>query len=61
LIEPEKEIILILVPNQLAEEVLNAVRIAGNLDKPQKGVAFVLEVAKVTGICHLRQDVDENA
>jgi nitrogen regulatory protein PII len=56
LIEPEKEIVLILVPIELTEKVLEAVRIAGNLDKPQKGVAFVLAVSKVAGICHLWQD-----
>lgn len=53
LIEPEKEIILTLVPRKLTEKVLEAVYIAGNLDKPHTGIAFVLDVEKVVGICHL--------
>jgi nitrogen regulatory protein P-II 1 len=53
LIEPEKEIMLILVPQELTEKVLEAVYIAGKLDKPHTGIAFVLDVEKVVGICHL--------
>lgn len=60
LIEPEKEIILILVPTEITEKVLEAVRVAGNLDKPHRGIAFVLAVEKVAGICHLCQDADKN-
>ncbi len=56
LIEPEKEIILTLVPKEITEKVLKEVCTAGNLDKPNKGIAFVLDVDKVAGICHLCQD-----
>jgi nitrogen regulatory protein PII len=61
LIEPEKEIILTLVPSELSETVLEAVCVAGNLDKPHKGIAFVLDVEKVAGICHLCEGTNENA
>lgn len=53
LIEPEKEILFILVPKDITEKVLEAICAAANLDKPNKGIAFVLDVEKVVGICHL--------
>jgi len=52
-IEPEKEIVLSLVDNAITNQVLDAVTTALELDKPGKGVAFVLAVDKVVGICHL--------
>lgn len=51
-IEPEKEIIMILIKEELADKVLDAIVSAGRLDKPGKGLAFVLDVFKVAGICH---------
>jgi nitrogen regulatory protein PII len=55
LIEPEKEILLTLVPIEISANVLKAICAAGNLDQPNKGIAFVLDVEKVSGICHLGQ------
>lgn len=52
-IEPEKEIILNLIDRKKTERVLAAVTTALDLDKPGRGVAFVLAVEKVAGICHL--------
>jgi nitrogen regulatory protein PII len=52
LIEPEKEIILSLVPKDITEQILEVVNKAGRLDKPHTGIAFVLNVDKVVGICH---------
>lgn len=52
-IEPEKEIILTAVPRAKSGKVLEAIVRAGELDKPGTGVAFVLELKKVAGICHL--------
>lgn len=60
LIEPEKEIILTLVPIEISANVLKAICAAGNLDQPNKGIAFVLDVEKVSGICHLCQRADGN-
>lgn len=51
-IEPAKEIIMILIKKELADKVLNAIVRAGKLDEPGKGLAFVLNVSKVAGICH---------
>ncbi|NLO90070.1 MAG: P-II family nitrogen regulator [Clostridia bacterium] len=50
--EPEKEIVLTLISEDKLEDVLNAVVSTGKLDKPGKGIAFVVNVKKVTGICH---------
>jgi nitrogen regulatory protein PII len=55
-IEPEKEIVLTLIDRQKTEKVLAAVTEAAQLNKPGKGVAFVVQVAKTVGICHLLRD-----
>jgi nitrogen regulatory protein PII len=52
-LETEKEIILTVVQNEKAREILAAITRAGNLDKPGYGIAFVLPVKQVAGICHL--------
>jgi nitrogen regulatory protein PII len=52
-IEPEKEIVLTIIDRTKSENVLTAIRDAVDLNKPGAGVAFVLELEKVVGICHL--------
>ena len=52
-IEPEKEIVLTLIDRNKTGDVLAAISHAVDLNKPGKGVAFVLEVEKTAGICHL--------
>ncbi|HMM38885.1 MAG TPA: P-II family nitrogen regulator [Desulfovibrio sp.] len=52
-IEPEKEIVLTAVPERLTEPVLGAIVEAADLEKPGTGVAFVLPLKAVAGICHL--------
>ncbi|MCG0275164.1 MAG: P-II family nitrogen regulator [Thermosediminibacteraceae bacterium] len=52
-IEPEKEIVLTLIDRAKTEKVLEAISNAAELDKPGKGIAFVLEVERTVGICHL--------
>lgn len=52
-IEPEKEIVLTLIESVNTEKTLEAITDAVGLDKPSKGVAFVLGVEKAVGICHL--------
>lgn len=51
-IEPEKEIVLTLIPKTLTERVAQAIREATDLEKPGKGIAFVIDVAQVMGIAH---------
>ena len=55
-IEPEKEIVLTLVPCEQVETVLKAIIEEAELNKPGKGIAFVLEVERVAGITHLLDD-----
>lgn len=52
-IEPEKEIVLTLVPTDISRRVLAAIVEAGELEKPGTGIAFILPVSAVAGICHL--------
>jgi len=56
-IEPEKEVILTLVPQKVTDRVLESIVKAGELDKPGKGIAFVLDVEKVLGINHLLEEM----
>jgi nitrogen regulatory protein PII len=52
-IEPEKDIVLTLVPSDRTEKVLDAIVRATELNEPGNGIAFVLDVEEVTGINHL--------
>lgn len=52
-IEPEKEIVLTLVPDTKTDDILEAIVEAGQLDKPGTGVGFVLDARKIIGINHL--------
>lgn len=48
-IEPEKEVVLILVESWKTEKVLAAIAEGLNLNEPGKGIAFVLNAEKVVG------------
>ncbi|GAE26330.1 nitrogen regulatory protein P-II [Halalkalibacter wakoensis JCM 9140] len=52
-VEPEKEVILTLVPKNKLDLILSAVEKAGKLDKPGNGIGFIVDVKKVAGIVHL--------
>lgn len=52
-IEPEKDIVLTLVPSDRTEKVLEAIVEASKLNEPGQGIAFVVDVEKTTGINHL--------
>lgn len=56
-IEPEKEIILTLVPESKTDEILEAIVEAGQLNRPGTGVGFVLDAKKIVGINHLIEDL----
>jgi len=51
-IEPEKDMLFVLIPKEATDTVLDAMITAGNLDEPGKGIAFVLDVPRVAGIAH---------
>ncbi len=52
-IEPEKDIVLTLVPTDRTEKVLEAIVQASELNEPGHGIAFVIDIEDVTGINHL--------
>ncbi|MCQ2409857.1 MAG: P-II family nitrogen regulator [Clostridia bacterium] len=49
-IQPEKEMVMILVPSSIKEDVLHAIYKAGGLNTPGQGIAFALPVDNVVGI-----------
>ncbi len=55
-IEPEKEMVLTVVPRSKTKAVLAAIVKAGELNKPGTGIAFVLELKEIAGICHLLEN-----
>jgi nitrogen regulatory protein PII len=52
-VEPEKEMVLTIVSEKITTQVLSAIVEAGELMKPGAGIAFVLPIKAVAGICHL--------
>ncbi|WP_199221506.1 P-II family nitrogen regulator [Desulfonatronum sp. SC1] len=54
-IEPEKDIVLTIVPQEKTQIVLDAILEQGSLNKPGAGIAFVVDLKKVVGICHMCQ------
>lgn len=52
-IEPEKEILLTIIPSHLTQAVMGAIREASRLDHPGTGVMFSLRLDQVAGICHM--------
>jgi nitrogen regulatory protein PII len=52
-IEPEKEIVLTLISQDKSQEVLETIVRETQLEKPGRGIAFILDVKAVAGISHL--------
>jgi len=52
-IEPEREMLMILIKKTYTERVLEAIVARGELNKPGKGIAFVVDVSMVAGIVHM--------
>jgi len=51
-IEPEKEVVLTLVPEPSSGRILEAVVAAAHLSKEGNGIAFVVPVDRVVGAAH---------
>ncbi len=49
-IQPEKEIVMILVPAELKEDILHAIYKEAGLDSAGQGIAFALPVDSVVGL-----------
>ena len=52
-IEPEKEIVLTIVPQAKTEQVRSAIVAAGELNKPGTGICFVIGLKGLFGAVHL--------
>lgn len=57
--EPEKEVVLILIDRGKSRAVMQSIYRGIGMDKPGRGIIFVLDVAKVAGIVHLDCIEDE--
>ncbi len=57
-ITPDKELVLILVPRDLTDQILHALYRAVGLKTPGQGIAFSLPVDQVVGLSTLT--IDEN-
>jgi len=55
-IEPEKEVVLTLVPAELVDRVLQEILRCAEITAPGHGLAFVVAVEQVAGIVHLVQE-----
>ncbi|ANU18302.1 PII family protein [Planococcus maritimus] len=51
-IDPEKDVVLTLVPAAFAEKVVASIEQAVDLDAPGKGIAFLIDVENVFGVNH---------
>ncbi len=49
-IQPEKEIVMILVPSKLKDDILHAIYKEAGLDSAGQGIAFALPVDAVVGL-----------
>ncbi len=52
-IEPEKEVVLTVVPADIAQTVLTEITTAAQLSAPGHGLAFIVSVEQVAGVVHL--------
>ncbi|HEX7011858.1 MAG TPA: P-II family nitrogen regulator [Steroidobacteraceae bacterium] len=55
-IEPEKEVVLTLVPADLVDRLIAEIVRAAELTMPGHGLTFVVPVEQVAGIAHLVQE-----
>lgn len=57
-IEPEKEIVLTVVPAAMKDAMLHEIQQAAELNVPGNGLAFLLSLEKVIGVVHLVESSD---
>ena len=51
-IQPDKEIVLIIVKSEIKDDILHALYKEVGLDSPGQGIAFSLPVDDVVGLSH---------
>lgn len=49
-IEPEKEIVMIIVEKEKSDKIINSIKEAMNIEEPGKGIIFVIKVNKISGL-----------
>ena len=57
-IEPEKEIVLTVIPRDLKDLLLREIVNAAHLESPGNGLAFALPLEQVVGIVHLVESAE---
>lgn len=57
-VQPEKEMVLILVPADIKEAVMHALYKNVGLNTPGQGIAFALPVDNVVGLSNLQVEID---
>ena len=55
-IDPEKDMILTLVPSSYTDKVINSIEQAVDLNAPGRGIAFLIDVENVFGVNHSSLD-----
>ncbi|MBI3970002.1 MAG: P-II family nitrogen regulator [Chloroflexi bacterium] len=60
-VQPEKEIVMVVVPDTLLDIVVRAMVRAGNLDQPGVGFLFVMPVEDVVGIQASPESLQQSA
>lgn len=58
-IQPEKELILVIVNKKDRNKMMREICLKANLNEPQKGLCFSLPVTNLQGITHLLNNVDK--
>ena len=53
IVEPQKDVVLTLVKRSISEQVLESIVARTELNKPGRGIAYVIPVERVAGITHL--------
>lgn len=51
-IQPEKDVLLCVVPKEICQGVMNSVTLSVGLDKPGQGIVYAVPVTNVMGIAH---------
>lgn len=59
-IEPEKELVMILLPNELVENLVENIHKELHLDKPGNGILFVESVIEARGLYNASLNEDQN-
>ncbi len=60
-ITPNKEVVLIVIPESIHEAVVNAIYKNAGLDAPSQGIVFTLPIDRVAGLSGELQEVVEDA